>query len=107
MNWSEDIILTIGIAFLIEAPLEMRLKRIQDREIKRFGERVLSGGDMYSQQEDFRKMVIEKNEEIVYASAQKLKCPVIMLNGTKPVDNNIQRVLEALDNNKIIDEKTW
>ena len=36
-----------------------------------------------------------------------MKRPVIMLNGTKPVDNNIQRVLEELDNNKIIDEKTW
>ncbi len=50
MNWSDEILSHIDIAFWVQAPLEERLKRIWTREEKRFGARVLVGGDMYTQQ---------------------------------------------------------
>lgn len=50
MNWSDGILSHIDIAFWVQAPLEERLKRIRTREEKRFGARVLVGGDMYTQQ---------------------------------------------------------
>lgn len=50
MNWSDEILSHIDIAFWVQAPLEERLKRIRTREEKRFGARVLVGGDMYTQQ---------------------------------------------------------
>ena len=54
MNWSDEILSRIDIAFWVQTPLEERLKRIQAREEKRFGARVLNGGDMFSQQMEFR-----------------------------------------------------
>ena len=99
MNWSNDILSAIKIAFLVETPLEVRLKRIQEREIKRFGIRVLPGGNMYGQQCDFCRIVAEKDDSIVYKSAQRLQCPVIILDGTEPIDVNIQRVMTELSTN--------
>lgn len=57
MKWNDDILSHIDIVFLMQTPLEERLKRIQEREEKRFGARVLPGGDMYMQQVEFRNVV--------------------------------------------------
>ena len=96
MNWSEAILSAIGIAFLIETPLDIRLRRIREREIKRFGDRVLPGGDMYDQQQDFLRAVASKDNEVVYTSAKKLRCPVIRLDGTETVGKNIKRIMESI-----------
>lgn len=37
----------------LDVPLEMRMKRIRQRAIDKFGDRVLPGGDMYEQEEKF------------------------------------------------------
>lgn len=92
MNWCGEILSRIKIAFIIETPLEVRLQRIQDREIMRFGSRVLPGGDMYDQQCEFRRIVAEKDSEIVYLSAERLSCPVIKLDGTRSVEDNLQLI---------------
>ncbi len=92
MNWREEILSRVRIAFLIKTPLEIRLQRIQDREIMRFGSRVLPGGDMYDQQCEFRRIVAEKDSEIVYLSAERLSCPVIKLDGTRSVEDNLQLI---------------
>lgn len=53
MNWSDEILSHIDIAFWVQTPLEERLKGIQTREEERFGARVLDGGDMFLQQMEF------------------------------------------------------
>jgi len=93
MNWNEEIISHIDIAFWIQVPLEERLKRIQAREEKRFGARVLVGGDMFSQQMDFRKAVENRDSKIVEECAMKLACPVIVLDGTLTVADNLEKIL--------------
>ena len=37
----------------LDVPLDMRMKRIRQRAIDKFGDRVLPGGDMYEQEESF------------------------------------------------------
>ena len=56
MNWDEDILSLIDVAFILEVPAEERVKRLQHREEVRFGSRVMSGGDMYEQQKTFREI---------------------------------------------------
>ena len=92
MNWCEEILSRFKIAFIIETPLEVRLQRIQDRDIMRFGSRVLPGGDMYDQQCEFRRIVAEKDSEIVSQSIKRLSCPVIKLDGTRSVEDNLQLI---------------
>lgn len=98
MNWCEDILSHIDIAFWIQTPLKESLKRIQAREEKRFGSRVLEGGDMYEQQREFRKVVENRDIKTVEECAKKFKCPVIVLDGTLPVNQNLARVVSIVCN---------
>ena len=96
MNWSDEILSNIDIAFWVQAPLEERLRRIRAREEKRFGVRVLAGGDMYTRQAEFRKVVENRDSKSVEESAKKLSCPVIVLDGTLPVAKNLEKMLERV-----------
>lgn len=97
MNWSDEILSYIDIAFLIQTPLEERLRRIQAREEKRFGMRVLAGGDMYTQQINFRNVVKNRDPKSVEESAKKLGCSVIIMDGTRPVAENLERIIDHLN----------
>ena len=97
MNWCEEILSRIEFAFWVKAPLEKRLERIRCREEKRFGARVLQGGDMYEQQEEFRKVVASREEASLKECVQKLPCPVVVLDGTLPVECNIKKIKEIIN----------
>jgi hypothetical protein len=96
MNWSDEILSHIDIAFWVQTPLEERLKRIQAREEKRFGARVLDGGDMFEQQMEFRKVVKARDLKVVEEGVMKLVCPVIVIDGTLPVKHNLEKIIEAI-----------
>lgn len=97
MNWCEEILSRIEFAFWVKAPLEKRLERIQYREEKRFGTRALQGGDMYEQQKEFRKVVASREEQSLEECVQKLSCPVVVLDGTLPVEINIKKIKETIN----------
>ena len=97
MNWNEDIRSRMDIAFWVQTPLEERLKRIKMREEKRFGERVLPGGDMYIQQMGFREVVENRDPKTVEESAKRLQCPVIVLDGTISVEENLETIMEHIN----------
>ncbi|PPK79030.1 shikimate kinase [Lacrimispora xylanisolvens] len=96
MNWCDEILSSIDIAFWVQTPLEERLKRIQAREEKRFGARVLDGGDMYEQQMEFREMVKNRNLNEVEECTTKLGCPVIVIDGTLSVIHNLENIINNL-----------
>ena len=97
MNWCEEILSRIDIAFWVKAPLEKRLERIRYREEKRFGERAFPGGDMYEQQKEFRKVVASREEKSLEECVQKLSCPVVVLDGTLSVEFNIKKIKENIN----------
>ncbi|MBD5481833.1 MAG: hypothetical protein HDR15_04785 [Lachnospiraceae bacterium] len=92
MNWSEEILSKIDLAFWVQAPLEIRLHRIRAREEKRFGSMALPGGAMYEQQQQFREVVADRDPKTVEQSISKLHCPVHMLDGTLPVKENVDLI---------------
>lgn len=96
LNFREELLSRLTLAVELETPLKTRIQRIEDREIRRFGDRVLPGGDMYEQQSDFRRMVETRDPSAASQSAEKLPCPVIKLNGTAPVEENIAAILAHL-----------
>lgn len=103
MNWCGEILSRIEFAFWVKAPLEKRLERIQHREENRFGARALQGGDMYEQQKEFRKVVASREEASLEDCVKRLLCPVVVLDGTVPVDINIEKILKIRqDDTKII-----
>lgn len=96
MKWREEIRAQIDVVFLVHAPLEERLRRIRSREEKRFGARALPGGEMFARQEVFRRKVQSRDPKMVEENAIQLGCPVVMLDGTLPVEENLNIMMDYL-----------
>lgn len=97
MNWEEDVLAAIDVVFILDAPADERVKRVQQREEIRFGSRVMPGGDMYEQQMEFRKIIGNRSNERVEESANKMRCKKVRLDGTKNIEENIGVVMKALE----------
>jgi len=80
----------------LSAPAEIRLSRIKERDEKRFGERVLPGGDMYEQQRKFHDFALSRTAEKIEKWMEMLECTVIKLDGTRAVDENIETTEQLL-----------
>ncbi len=97
MNWGEDILSAIDVAFILEVPTCERVRRVQQREEIRFGSRVMLAGDMYEQQKEFRRIIAEKSSQTVEESANRLSCKKVKLDGTKSIDENVNIIMKTLE----------
>lgn len=94
------------LAVFLTAPAEVRAARIQKREQARWGARVLPGGDMYESEGSIYKDYMacarsyDEGPEELFSLAQheawarELPCPVLRLDGMRPVEENAVRVVE-------------
>ncbi len=98
MNWSTEITDKIDIVFCVITPVEERVKRVISRERKRFGDRVTEGGDMFSQQMEFKRFVEAKDSQVVRQSIENLDCPVIYIDGTIPTSQSIEIIIDKIRN---------
>lgn len=95
-DYSEQVLDHIDKAVLISVPRETRLQRVKHRSFQKFGERMLPGGDLYEQEEHFFSIVASRAEDMVETWAQTLTCPIIRVDGTRPVEESVWSVLEQL-----------
>ena len=91
-DWGEQIEGSLALAVFLTAPKETRMARIDHREIVRFGDRVLEGGDMYEQQKRFRQFVAGRSEEPYRAKVMQLNCPVLELDSTQPLEVIVEKI---------------
>ena len=78
-------------AVFLHVPDEVRMQRVRERSDARFGARMLSGGDLYAQEEQFFAMVKKRSEERVSSWLERTGIPVVHLDGTLPVEENLRR----------------
>ncbi len=83
-------------AVLIEVPKAIRIERVKNRSFQKFGNRMLFGGDLFEQEERFFDFVKSRAEDTVEKWIQSLKCPIIRIDGTKPIEENINLVIEQI-----------
>ena len=88
-------------AFHLSAPAELRIDRIRRRDRDIYGDRVLPGGDMYDNHERFIESVRgygkedDPFEKRHWDWAESLNCPVIRLEGDKPLVKNLKIILKT------------
>ncbi|MGE0003088.1 MAG: AAA family ATPase [Candidatus Izemoplasmatales bacterium] len=75
IGWGEPLKEQVDLYVYMHLPVDVRLERIQKREINRFGKRVLLGGDLYLQHLDFLDWVsrYEETDETHRGQKQHLK----------------------------------
>ena len=97
-DYGEDIYSLIQYAILLDVPKNIRLKRVKKRSFQKFGNRMLLGGDLYEQEENFFHFVESRDENIVEEWVKSLKWPVIRMDGTKSIDENTNFIMERIQN---------
>lgn len=95
-DYGEIIYSFFQYAVLIDVPKDIRIERVKNRSFQKFGNRMLFGGDLYEQEERFFDLVKSRAENTVEKWIQTLNCPIIRIDGTKPIEENINIVIEQI-----------
>ncbi len=83
-----------NLAILISVPLEIRLKRKQQREYMMYRERILEGGDLYDQHIKFIDFIATRSLSKIEQWAGTLKCPLIQIYGLREISDNTNFILD-------------
>ena len=89
-NFDEKVRAEFDCAVYVHVSKEIRLQRVRDRSYRQFGERMLPGGDLHERELKFLDMVRNRPENEVMESLRTLNVPVIQLDGTLPIADNVQ-----------------
>ena len=81
---------------LIDVPKEERSRRVRARSIQKFGDRVLPGGDLYEQEQAWYALTDSRPDDYVTCWLDSVRCPVIRIDGTLPVEENLSKLLSIL-----------
>ncbi len=83
-------------AVLLEVPREVRIERVRERSFRKFGGRMLPSGDLYEKEEAFFSLVASRPGDFVEAWLPALRCPVVRVDGTRPVAETVDLLLRQL-----------
>lgn len=97
-NYGKEILPIYHYAILIEVPKNIRMQRIKERSLQKFGSRMMVGGDLYEHEQAFFDMVNARDEHYVEDWVQTLYCPIIRVNGTRAIHDNLAFILEKIKN---------
>lgn len=95
-DYGETIYPFFQYAILMEVPKDIRIQRVKNRSFQKFGERMLLGGDLHEQEEKFFAFVKSRPENTVEEWVKSLKCPVLRIDGTKSIENNVDVIMEQI-----------
>ena len=91
-NMNSEINEKYSLVVYLDAPLDIRMKRIRQRAVEKFGDRVLFGGDMYEQEEKFFAFAQKRTPDKIEDWLNTVSCKVIRLDGTKSIQENVEFV---------------
>ena len=95
-DYEKDIISMYDYVIMLEVPKSVRSKRVRNRSYKKFGSRMLPGGDLYNQEEAFFQMVESRQGSYVENWLRTVKCPIIRVDGTKPIEENVEYIINSI-----------
>lgn len=97
-DYGEHILPFFRYVVLIDVPKDIRTQRVRNRSFQKFGDRMLMGGDLYEQEKRFFEFVESRPENTVEEWIQSLKCPIpiIRIDGTKSIEENVDFIIEQL-----------
>ena len=93
-DFGDEIVSMYDFGVYITAPIEIRIERVKQRAIKSFGNRVSEGGDMYKANNEFIDFVKRRDLKKPELWLKTLKCPVIFVDGTKAVKENVSLIVQ-------------
>ncbi len=103
-GWGDPLTPRFTLAVRVVTDSDIRLERLRTREYARFGERILPGGDMHQQHQDFLAWAAQYDDGDVHMRSranhdlwqQGLSCPVLAVDGAHPLDALVRQVTAAV-----------
>ncbi|GJM24197.1 MAG: hypothetical protein DHS20C16_06120 [Phycisphaerae bacterium] len=104
-GWNPYPQLEFTMIVFVTLPTPIRVERLRAREYVRFGDRIRNGGDMHEAHEEFIEWasrydvgdVEGKTRERHEAYLAEQTCPVIRIDGAKPIEESVRIVCLELD----------
>ena len=95
-NYGEAVLPYYRAAVLVEVPRELRLQRVQQRSLDKFGDRARPGGDLYEREKWFFDHISARPEDYAERWLETVDIPVLRVDGTRTVEENIDLISEWL-----------
>ena len=95
-NYGDRLITSLDYIVLIEVPKQIRSQRVRDRSYQKFGDRILPGGDLYEKESKWFSLTDSRPETYVTGWLETVNCPVIRIDGTLPVEQNVDELVSVL-----------
>ena len=95
-NYGDRLIAALDHIVLIEVPKQIRNQRVRDRSYQKFGGRILPGGDLYDKESKWFSLMDSRPETYVTDWLETVGCPVIRIDGTLPVEENVDYLVSVL-----------
>lgn len=95
-NYGEEVTAIFTSAIFVSTPKEVRMRRVRERSYEKFGDRILPSGDIYEKEESFFEMVEKRSEDEVRNWLVTMDIPVLEMDGTLPVEENVRMILKNL-----------
>lgn len=93
-NYGDAVLPYYDRAVLVEVPRELRLSRVRQRSLAKFGERALPGGDLYESEQRFFDIIAARPEDYATRWLEGVGIPVLKVDGTRPVGENTAIIRE-------------
>ena len=98
-DYGDKLIASLDTVVLVEAPKQIRSRRVRERSFSKFGERMLPGGDLYERELDWFSLTDSRPEDYTTKWLETVNCPVLRLDGTLPAEQNIGYLVSILREN--------
>jgi len=103
-SWGEPILQLMDVVIFLYVSSEIRIQRLRQREAKRYGQRLLPGGDMHEQHNEFLKWAAQYDQGTLEGRSKRrhedwmisLKCPVIRFDGDYSLDYLVAETVSRL-----------
>jgi len=95
-SFGDEFISHLKCVISIEVPREIRLKRVYDRSYILFGEKSCKGGEFFEQIMSFHNFCASRDENLVNDWLSTICCPIIRVDGTLPICDNVNLIAEKL-----------
>lgn len=92
-KYGEKLLAALELIVVVEVPREERLRRVRERSFRRFGERILPGGDLYERENAWLHQVESRPEDFVERWLESVECPVVRVDGTREVWENVELLM--------------
>ena len=103
-SWGAPIVPYFDLVVFLRVPTETRLKRLQDREFRRYGRHAVTLGGRHQETEEFLEWAAHYDDGSRDGRSlarhqiwlQTLTCPVLHLDGTRATDQLVADVMAAV-----------